>query len=1063
MASSGMSSTRQVVVDFKLLSSDAAKNIQDLNVKIGNLKAVLEGMKRAGLENSEQYARFSAVLKEMKQAVKANEKVLVENVKEQKSSGDSINAMRSQLKLLRQEYEDLSKAEREGVAGKELLKSIDTLTTSLKELEFAQQDFSRQIGEYDVVSKPARTALREMRKECQDLAGALQAASGKIQAQEQVVKSLADTLGTASQEYKDAVVELDKLNASYDTTQKELTAIEQKAGELTSTLAGSNKRIQAFASSEQKIAAMQEGVDLLSSAFTVLQGSMAALGVESKSLLEIYAKIQIVQQSLNSVMAIYKALNKDSNLMIALRMKLEKTRLVWTKAYNAALVKQNVEVGANTVAQAANATSVAATATAEVAATGATFSLRAAFEALKVTMMSNPVTAVALAIAASVAVIIKAVKKLSARNKEAAESAKKHKEEQEALTKTLKDSVKEQVSAMSSVAGSRDEEIARIKSLVSIARSEISTYDQKSKALRELNRIVPEYNGYLDKTGKLVEGNTNKLEEYVNALERKARAEGFASLLVEEYKKAAEIEREIFLHTEKMGQAQEKMFKDQYENTVDAETIAAMKLANTEQGIIDGLKIDLAEQQKRIQAILDIAGQYVDASSLVSRDNVNVSPAKKETEKEDDQKEIEDAKKMFSELQKSAREYYESVEKLQDGALETMLRNENDRYMNELGVLTDAYNKAVDLSLKDADFLKKAGIDPEALKRYIKELSKAMDEASDRNKANRKKIEEDHRESLDRMKAETDAAFTSLQNKINGELERESKSKIELARLELENQLAALDEEMKAELAAHEYTEEQKTELTELYNKKRQKLVRDSAKKEKLVWMESVKSVLDSVSAVTSSMSSLFGVLADNDEKMQKYSNALALVDIMVSMAQGIATAVAEGMKTGWPAAAVMIPAGIATVVSGIASAISLFRQNDKVGGAPKFAAGGLVKGPGTGTSDSVDIKASSGEYIIKQKIVEKYGIDFFDALNFEGKNPFWKFSNLDMHFATGGVVPDVNNITSTMNIDYGMMRDVMRESMADALSEMPNPVVSVKEITRAQNRVLTKERIARE
>lgn len=53
MASSGMSSTRQVVVDFKLLSSDAAKNIQDLNVKIGNLKAVLEGMKRAGLENSE--------------------------------------------------------------------------------------------------------------------------------------------------------------------------------------------------------------------------------------------------------------------------------------------------------------------------------------------------------------------------------------------------------------------------------------------------------------------------------------------------------------------------------------------------------------------------------------------------------------------------------------------------------------------------------------------------------------------------------------------------------------------------------------------------------------------------------------------------------------------------------------------------------------------------------------------------------------------------------------------------------------------------------------------------
>lgn len=120
MSASGVTSTKQVVIDLKLLSGDATKNIQDLNVKIGNLKAVLKGMKDAGLENSEQYIKLSQVLKEMNQTVKQNEKVLIANINEQKANGDSLNAMRARLKTLRAEYEDLSKVAREGVFGKNL-------------------------------------------------------------------------------------------------------------------------------------------------------------------------------------------------------------------------------------------------------------------------------------------------------------------------------------------------------------------------------------------------------------------------------------------------------------------------------------------------------------------------------------------------------------------------------------------------------------------------------------------------------------------------------------------------------------------------------------------------------------------------------------------------------------------------------------------------------------------------------------------------------------------------------------------------------------------------------
>jgi TP901 family phage tail tape measure protein len=46
------------------------------------------------------------------------------------------------------------------------------------------------------------------------------------------------------------------------------------------------------------------------------------------------------------------------------------------------------------------------------------------------------------------------------------------------------------------------------------------------------------------------------------------------------------------------------------------------------------------------------------------------------------------------------------------------------------------------------------------------------------------------------------------------------------------------------------------------------------------------------------------------------------------------------------------------------------------------FMPGGNVKGPGTGTSDSIPAMLSNGEYVIKAKSVQKYGTQTFDALN---------------------------------------------------------------------------------
>ncbi|ALA48435.1 tail length tape measure protein [Mycobacterium phage Lolly9] len=45
-------------------------------------------------------------------------------------------------------------------------------------------------------------------------------------------------------------------------------------------------------------------------------------------------------------------------------------------------------------------------------------------------------------------------------------------------------------------------------------------------------------------------------------------------------------------------------------------------------------------------------------------------------------------------------------------------------------------------------------------------------------------------------------------------------------------------------------------------------------------------------------------------------------------------------------------------------------------------AAGGILKGPGSGTSDSILARVSNGEFVMRAAAVEKYGTHFLDALN---------------------------------------------------------------------------------
>ncbi len=74
-----------------------------------------------------------------------------------------------------------------------------------------------------------------------------------------------------------------------------------------------------------------------------------------------------------------------------------------------------------------------------------------------------------------------------------------------------------------------------------------------------------------------------------------------------------------------------------------------------------------------------------------------------------------------------------------------------------------------------------------------------------------------------------------------------------------------------------------------------------------------------------------------------------------------------------------------------------------------KFASGGLIRGPGTGTSDSIPALLSNGEYVIRAAAVRKLGKNALDLLNRGIPIP---------RFADGGMVGTVASLdTSPRNL----------------------------------------------
>ena len=297
------------------------------------------------------------------------------------------------------------------------------------------------------------------------------------------------------------------------------------------------------------------------------------------------------------------------------------------------------------------------------------------------------------------------------------------------------------------------------------------------------------------------------------------------------------------------------------------------------------------------------------------------------------------------------------------------------------------------------------------------------------------------KELTEQMKAAIEDKYRKQQQDLTDQFNAEVRqNQQDEMRMRMENELLELQNSGASELELLAEQAEQKKEIydsilrdnyeTDLeYNNAKLEALQDynDAKQElseKEVEIEQKKQ--SAMAQITSALGGLLELAGENNRTAAIAAKTLAIAE--VAIAQGVA--IANAVKTATKSSATWIDmlAAIATVIASVTAVMSTAMKSVK---SAKFASGGLVTGPGTGTSDSIPARLSNGESVMTARATEMFA-------------PILSSFNM-----MGGGVPI--NVTQTSNQALG--EDMLARAVAKGVSEI-RPVVSVEEINTVSNRV---------
>ena len=572
---------------------------------------------------------------------------------------------------------------------------------------------------------------------------------------------------------------------------------------------------------------------------------------------------------------------------------------------------------------------------------------------------------------------------------------------------------------------SNREAIELAKEKIAIQQQERKDEVQNAKdalAVSELRNKAKDKENYTDKERLEFVRQANKLEQEqadrnVELAERKLKALQIKSEWAQNNKEAndelARLEAEVYKARKDQFDKTRELLEQ--ENTIKAEIAAKDKAAAEEakKQAEEYTRIVKERKDKETEAIRqaeDAMLALVKDGADKQRQQINISYSR----------EIEDLKKKLKEEQNL-------TAKARDAILATIKAKEQEQ-ANELQKISD------EQMIKDIENREKLiSLQLES----VKEGSEQEYQLKMNQLLAQQELELSNTENTEQMKIAIRAKYNKqLDDLVIARNEDIARKEQEAMKLRFETEIAALHgneeeilrikvEQRKAELDAIQQMEGESIEAFNLRKLEAENAYID-AKQElanKEVEIEQVK--YEAMAQITGGLVTLTEQLGESNEGFAKLSKILALGEIAVNTGKAIAAGVAQAQSVPFPSNIAAIATTITTIMTNIATAIKTVKS-------AKFATGGLVTGPGTGTSDSIPAQLSNGESVMTARATELFApiLSSFNQM--------------------GGGVPI--NITASSNQTMG--EDMLARAVAKGVQMMPNPVVSVTEINTVGKRV---------
>lgn len=557
-------------------------------------------------------------------------------------------------------------------------------------------------------------------------------------------------------------------------------------------------------------------------------------------------------------------------------------------------------------------------------------------------------------------------------------------------------------------------------------------------------------------------------DDFVLALQARAKAAAAQKLASEEYesylKVVAETEDELAQAERlksfyvKQKADREKMYGGLTADIYQRQIRASQTMINQHQKIIDNIQEQRNAAMKNGNVYAKLQNQYKkQATDILNQLEIKEYDPNSEKVEKDALKAAKTRAKAIKEAKdaalKAEKDYFQLVQQMRTKTKESELKSISEQ--------NSVAKKSAEKRISEIDILLKTAEGEQAAwllqeKETLNKRILALDEKyqKDRISVEAKYSEEALRKELAReearirarlgMDAQMDAlARAQVKNENYSDLKSEDNGKrLSAQRAIAQEELRIAMDKYQALLSMDEATKESLYDSDVAYQTavlNGEMAVQDAKLETARITKEQAEyqlnTTLTAMSTISGAAADLFNTLAEDNAEFAEFAKLLALFNIGVNTALAISEAIA-----GNAARPIKMAAAIAAVLSAIAQAYQVLNQAEKPA-TPKFSRGGLVTGPGTGTSDSIPARLSNGEAVMTARAV----VDWGPVLSM-------------MNVSSGGNAIPTSHLPERR---AGGMRE-MEQMLRRVMREMPNPVVTVRDINNGQRRVKVQDETAR-